>query len=210
MKKLKLLLLTAAIILLYGCTCLAQIPDQVVYVDGNCQALLPDYIPLVTVSDNCEGVVVEQQPAPGTLLEAATPVIDVTVTATDAFGNVSSISFRTIAVDTIAPVITPSAELMTFNIEKAGDLYRASHIYTANAINQGIAERPDSILALYPGLATWDTVWDEKSMVMFFPPGGQGTYFGTWYNPGQYLCGCDSTEYMAQFEGYTVINLQFE
>jgi len=207
MKK-ALVVLTALV--LVGCTCIGQIPDQIAYVGADCTVPLDDFTSQVTVSDNCPGLVIQQTPDPGTLLQAGDPVTVVTITATDVSGNQESISFNVVAIDTTPPVITPDASLMTFNAEKAGHLMKASHFYTAHAIQQSIDARPDSALIKYPFLETWDTVYEDYAQVTFYPRNGEGHYLSTWYQPGRYLCSCDSTDYYAQLANGTVINFTFE
>lgn len=202
-------LFALALFLLVGCTCIGQIPDQIVYVDESCTVPLPDYIPMVAVSDNCSVISVTQTPAPGYVLDAANPIVEVEITATDDFNNQSSIFFNVLVLDTIPPTITPDSTMMAFSVEKGGDLFKATHYYMAHSIQQSVERRPDSALTQWPQLAEWDTVWDESTMVSFYPAGGEGTYLGTFYSPGQYLCGCDSTTYYAQGQDGTIINLQF-
>lgn len=76
------------------------------YVDNNCEALLPDYTGLGVTSDNCSGVLnVFQNPAPGTVV---TPITDVIVflDVVDEFGNTSQCQFTQTVFDDIAPVVT--------------------------------------------------------------------------------------------------------
>jgi len=207
MKK-AVLFLTAA--LLVGCTCIGQIPDQMIYLDSTCQAELPDYRDAVTVQDNCEGVVLLQEPDPGSILDAGNPFMDVVITATDISGNQDRVEFRVIALDTIPPVITLDESLMSYSVDIVGDLMEAAHYYTAHSIQQAVDRRPDSALVKYPQLASWDTIWEDYAQVTFYPRAGDGTYLSTWYTPGQYLCSCDSTTYYQELAAGTVINLQFD
>ena len=67
----KFLGLIVVLLLASSCTCLiAQIPPQYVLVGSNCQATLPDYVPQVTVTDNCQIASIVQTPAPGYILDA--------------------------------------------------------------------------------------------------------------------------------------------
>ncbi len=206
----KKILILSILALMVSCLCISQIPDQVIYVDENCEAFLPDYTDDVTVSDNCEGVIVQQTPDPGSILDAATAYMDVTITATDAFNNQSSIQFRVIAIDTILPIITPDSTLMSFNLDVAGEMTTGMHHYFAHAVNQAVAARPDSALEQYPVLSTWDDAWNDYVMVTFYPPGGEGVYLSTFYPRGDYLCSCDSATYYAGMENGTMINFNFE
>jgi gliding motility-associated-like protein len=75
--------------------------------NANCEALLPDYRDVVTVSDACDpNPAVTQTPAPGTLITALGVDFTVTITATDNFNNSASCSFQTRLVDETAPVIS--------------------------------------------------------------------------------------------------------
>ncbi len=83
-------------------------PNQVVNVDANCQAILNDYIPLVTANDNCYSAVtnITQSPVAGTLLSGHNTNQVVTITATDSLGNSSQCTFVVNLQDRIDPVIT--------------------------------------------------------------------------------------------------------
>lgn len=73
---------------------------------GNCETVVPDLRPLVVVSDNCtpaSGLIVTQNPAPGTVLGSGQHSI--TVTVTDAAGNSASCSSPITVGDTTPPVI---------------------------------------------------------------------------------------------------------
>lgn len=123
----KLLIFAIVMLLASSCTCLiAQIPPQYVYVTTNCEATLPNYIPMVTVSDNCQIKSVTQNPLPGFLLNATNPQVTVTIRATDVFDNFTEVSFSVKAVDTVPPVITPTGDLLTDNWAKIHGLYDAA------------------------------------------------------------------------------------
>ena len=111
MKKLLLILS----VILSSCSCLlSQIPPQTIYVDQNCEALLPDYTIQTVAIDNCpEGMVINQTPIPGTLMSVSNPALDVSIKAVDAFGNTSNtLTFTVILLDTIAPVLSwPIAQI---------------------------------------------------------------------------------------------------
>ena len=67
--------------------------DETIYLDGNCQVELPDYTLDGNIFDNCDpSLTITQSPEAGTLYEAA-EMVDVTLVATDASGNVDSCSF---------------------------------------------------------------------------------------------------------------------
>ena len=96
-------------------------PDTVLGVDGACAAVLPDYRPEASVTDNCEDtgtVTFSQSPAPGTSYTDEATSFDVTITATDVAGNATSCSFTVQLIDTVPPsVVCPSDKI----VEADGD-----------------------------------------------------------------------------------------
>jgi gliding motility-associated-like protein len=79
----------------------------------SCYALLPNLTSLATVTDNCTGYSLSQQPAPGTNLVSGTHVI--TITATDLAGNSSSCTTSFTIIETQAPSISCPANISTCN-----------------------------------------------------------------------------------------------
>ena len=114
----KLLLIPILALLFFGCCnddCIGQIPPIPAYVDGACEAVMPNILPLIVVSDNCELSSVVQVPLAGTTIN---PPLTGEVIATDASGNITRVSFQVTKVDTIAPIITwvgPVADLPDFD-----------------------------------------------------------------------------------------------
>ena len=81
--------------------------------DDQCQALLPDYVTEASVSDNCEsGLAIIQSPVPGTLLAGDGTTQLVTLSATDAYGNMGSCSFTVEVEDQTDPVITCGGDIL--------------------------------------------------------------------------------------------------
>jgi hypothetical protein len=81
---------------------------QTILLGSTCSALLPDYRPMATKSDNCTAsasIVLTQVPAAGTIINSP-GATSVTITATDSKNNQSSCSFVVAAIDNIAPSIT--------------------------------------------------------------------------------------------------------
>lgn len=70
-----------------GCKCLPQPPPQYLEANASCEAYLPNYLEYASVINNCGDAALDQEPPPGTILNAATPAVEVTLTATNAFGN---------------------------------------------------------------------------------------------------------------------------
>ncbi len=80
---------------------------QTVNLSANCNATLPDYRNLLTVSDNCSTpgtLIITQSPAAGTTI-TGTGTMTVSFTVTDASGNVSTCSITVTKRDVTAPVI---------------------------------------------------------------------------------------------------------
>jgi probable HAF family extracellular repeat protein len=98
---------------------IVAVPSSVtVSVDSNCQALVPNVLGDVTVTDNCTPanlVVKSQSPAAGTVVGKGTYTL--TVTATDADGNPSSRQVTLNVVDTTAPVITSVPSSVTVAVD---------------------------------------------------------------------------------------------
>src|SRR5204863_134338 len=75
--------------------------------DSNCQAVLPNVLSGVTVSDNCSApnaITLSQSPAAGTLVGLGAHTI--TVTATDEAGNSATCTTTFTANDTTAPTVS--------------------------------------------------------------------------------------------------------
>jgi hypothetical protein len=126
MKKI-LFLITIAV--LASCKCLSQIPPQYIYPVSGCEAPLPDYLPMVTVSDNCAIESIIQTPSPGFMLTGIAPVTTVIIKATDKSGNISQIAFNVVLKDTIAPIIIPNGLLLVdAEFERIDNLYNRADL----------------------------------------------------------------------------------
>lgn len=125
MKKLFLLLIVT--LLASSCSCLlSQIPPQTIYVNTNCQAILPDYTTdeYVVATDNCGISDIVQTPTAGYILDAANQSVEVKIQAVDLFGNVSDeIRFMVTAVDSIKPVLNPQPSLLEANWDTIHKVY---------------------------------------------------------------------------------------
>ena len=78
-------------------TCLE---DQIVAIDNTCSFVVPNYVPSLIASDNCDTLSVTQNPLPGTILGVGTT--PVTVTATD--GSFDTLcNFNIVVTDQTAP-----------------------------------------------------------------------------------------------------------
>ncbi|MTI31637.1 T9SS type A sorting domain-containing protein [Xanthovirga aplysinae] len=82
---------------------LSQPLDQVLIKDENCQAVLPDFSSLITITDNCDNnPQLVQEPEAGELITETT---NVKLMVTDISNNSSSVSFSVHLVDESAPAI---------------------------------------------------------------------------------------------------------
>ena len=81
-------------------------PDVIIGVDENCEAVLPDYIAQIDVTDNCtavDDINMVQTPAPGTAISGNTNTVNIKVS--DEAGNETEITFNVSVQDQTAPVI---------------------------------------------------------------------------------------------------------
>ncbi len=117
MKKIVIFL---AVAVLMGCTCIGQLQTQYVYADENCQAQLPDYLQIVSVSDNCSEVSLIQSPPAFAYISVHT---EVTITATDQSGNINSSSFQVMLLDTIPPALY-FTDTIAYNIEEITHVWK--------------------------------------------------------------------------------------
>ena len=98
-----------------ACKCIGQLPIQVLPVDENCSAILPDYREQITVRDNCVVTSIIQSPLPGTIMDADNPYVLVTIVATDVSNNSSSINFDVVIADDEPPIIIPDSTLLVIH-----------------------------------------------------------------------------------------------
>lgn len=79
------------------------IDNQVVYMDEQCQAILPDYTSLIEFSDECvQSLEIEQIPSAGQII---TDESDIEIVVRDSFGNTTNCLFKVEPLDTIAPQV---------------------------------------------------------------------------------------------------------
>lgn len=80
--------------------------NQLIYVGGSCQAPVPDFTSLATVSDNCDpNPVVSQDPVPNNIVSGTNVNITISLIAQDNSLNSSTCTFTATTVDTISPTI---------------------------------------------------------------------------------------------------------
>lgn len=159
MKKLFTLLLLATLI---SCRCLPQpIAMQIVYVDENCEAVMPDYVhvPWITARDNCEGLTITQRPAAGVILTEQ--YNEVMIKAEDPWANADSIKFDLFVIDTIPPEIIVGDSLLS-------DCLNGDTSYLLDAFQASIKPHIDS------------TTWHNSNYVVISSP--DGTHIGALYD----------------------------
>ena len=113
------IILALFVLVLMGCNCIAQIPTQYAYVDENCEAVLGDYLPMVIVSDNCGIASVVQVPEAGFTISGTIPV---EIQATDIEGNITTVQFDVVVIDTIPPSIILNPDF-AYSDEEVSDMY---------------------------------------------------------------------------------------
>lgn len=87
--------------------------DTSVFVDNNCDGLIPDYTSFVMNSDNCSSmanITTTQSPVAGTIINGAIVVTPIIMTSTDEYGNSATCTFDMRTLDTIPTLITCPAD----------------------------------------------------------------------------------------------------
>ena len=80
--------------------------SPILTVNAGCSVVLPDYASVATGADNCSpSVTITQSPAPGTTVTGLSATT-VTLTATDATGNIGTCTFTVLKSDVTPPTIT--------------------------------------------------------------------------------------------------------
>jgi len=157
-----------ASMLLCSCSCLlSQIPPKYIYADAGCQAPIPNYIPMATVTGGCTGFTVTQTPAPGTIITIPFVANEVIIKATGLNGKSSQIKFTVTMTDTITPKITPSPELMTYQAKQISDMFNAAETMAINSFKTFDKNfiLPDS-LTYAPGAGPMtDSMYNEVMLV---------------------------------------------
>jgi hypothetical protein len=92
-------------------------PNETVFVDENCQVMLPDFRSNLAGTDNCQpttGLNVAQTPVPGTVFSSDDTEIVVTYTLDDTNGNTVTCTATVTLQDTISPMITCPTDQVIF------------------------------------------------------------------------------------------------
>jgi len=130
-------------------------PDgDILYADENCEAELPDYTSLATISDNCTPIQllqVSQSPAPGTILSGDNDSVEVTITVDDGNGNTNECSFTVTLLDDTDPTIVcphPDGDILYLDAENCQAIlpdYRQEAI-----VDDNCADPVSLIVAQFP------------------------------------------------------------
>lgn len=104
---------------LSGCTCVMSqsVPPQIIYVDANCQGVIPDYTGMFTYTDNCRIDTVFQYPEAGYILTSEENSVNMQIIAVDEFLNASTVIFPVTVVDTISPQILYNSSIVSFKLK---------------------------------------------------------------------------------------------
>lgn len=119
-------------------------PAQILFLDANCSAVIPNYIPLATVNSPAPGTVVTQAPVAGTVVFNA-GVVNVTITVTDDCGS-TNCTFPVTKLDVTPPTVVCSNSSVTFNGEETITLNADDFVVASD--NCGVASiqlSPNSI-----------------------------------------------------------------
>ena len=123
MKKLLFILLAFVVT---QCCLPQEIPLQIIYINENCEGVIPNYLAdYFSVSDNCPNAVLTQIPEPGIILDIYQQDTTVVITAIDRFGLTDMVSFQVILVDTIPPEIHTLDLILTHSEQNIRDMYAA-------------------------------------------------------------------------------------
>jgi len=109
---------------------IAPISDRIENVDAGCSFTVPDYRLLTAVTDNCGAPIVSQLPVPGTVISGAGTTQTITITAVDAFNNISAISFKFTLTDNTPPIAL--CRNISRSLDPSGNV-----VITASDLNNG-------------------------------------------------------------------------
>lgn len=91
--------------------------NQTLIGNATCDVTLPDYLPQVSIADNCDpNPTLVQSPAPGTTASGAGTVVTVTATGTDASSNAGNCTFTVTILDNANPtIVCPANQTLIAN-----------------------------------------------------------------------------------------------
>jgi len=160
--------------ILFGCSCLSQMPNQYIFIDETCSAILPDYLSKITVTDNCAIGSITQSPVAGTPLVTLSTMID--ITATDNSGNATTIVFEVRLLDTIPPVIIVDSTMLYSGWDIPNTLYDMADRIISDKMTYFDEYFPYSKYGLDKKME--DSTYFKKQMVTWTSPGHAVTGFG--------------------------------
>ncbi len=132
--------------------------DQVLTLDGSCNATLPDFRGSATVADACDGApALVQVPAAGGVYSGDGTVVPVWIYATDASGNVDSVGFNATLEDQTAPALTAVADqvqVLDASCQVSLDDFRALSTITDNCDPAPAVTQSPAPGSLYSGVGT--------------------------------------------------------
>ena len=185
----KKILFLSSIVLLSSCTCiLSQIPPQYIYINENCEAVLPDYLTKVTATDNCNLASLIQIPEGGSIL--TNMVNQIEIRATDNTGNHTSINFNVILIDTIPPIITVDDTTLTGDNSLYGtgyDIIDALYTQADKIIADKLTYWDENFPYEKIGLPVQDSSYFKEYLIVSTSPGyaitRQGGRVWSFWNP---------------------------
>ena len=173
-----------SLIICTSCACVfpQTIPPQFIYSDQTCGAAMPDYLPKLTISDNCGIDTVWQSPTRGTWLTA--PTTNCMIRAIDNFNNQTDVLFTITLIDTVPPTITiADSSLISDAYNKIDAVYNIADKMLARTELWADANTPDS-------LATYEDYFNDV-LVAWTDPGhaftGEGMRVWTFAQVGDTL-----------------------
>ena len=162
---------------------IATIEDQVITLNSNCEALLSDFTLLAIVSDNCDdNPVISQSPVEGTQINESTLV---TLSATDAAGNKSSVTFNVSIEKQSAPEIVCVTDQ---SVELVQDQCYYIHSGSGWDITTVSGCSQQNLQSDFSGdVEGWtkNTISDTSASVVFVSSGGNPEGFLRFNEPGQ-------------------------
>lgn len=182
MKKVIILLMAS---LLSSCACMmSQVPPQYLYVDENCGAALPNYLPKLRITDNCGIDTVEQSPSPGSWLTLDNPTITVLIRAWDKSRNHTDMMFTVTLIDKEPPTIeVADSTLISSVYDQINSIYNIADRMLARQEMWFNSTLPDTI-------PIFDDYFNDVLLTWTSPAyafTGQGGRWHTFIQPGDTL-----------------------
>ncbi|CAG5080813.1 HYR domain-containing protein [Parvicella tangerina] len=133
--------------------------DTTLYVDHNCELIMPNLFTFVGVSENCSSISTSQVPAPGSVISGET-ITNVFYTATDISSNSETCIMNVITVDTTSPNVVTCPSDMTVSTGSTSCDYEvvdfsSSVFATDNCSSSFSITQSESVGTLLPAGATY-------------------------------------------------------